>query len=280
MDIMSSRPASIASDAVLAAAHTPELWRRAAGSAVNGPPIGQSRLRDPVEFVRVGPGTFILVQCGDRGDIGICELEVKEGEVLLDPATSDRLREHDVTPLDMPTQGDLRCRLANTVGYRSYRGVAQNLALRDGRPCFGENTVIAIERTHVILRKKWMDLNLVDGRDNPCLVKKTLKMMRLEVGDANRLDPTGSVYFLHCLPGFHVVSDRGKRPVDEEQVQIVEAECVHGAIECCNGVFASVEPVVQLARYVDVAAVYARLTDGLAEGERENENCGRGRRGG
>ena len=80
-----------------------------------------------------------------------------------------------------------------------------------------------------------------------------------------RARPLG-VDLLHGLPRLDVVDvDARQRPVDEEQVEVVEAEVGQALVEGAQGVVAAVEAVVQLAGHEDLAAVDARAGDGLAD---------------
>jgi hypothetical protein len=56
-----------------------------------------------------------------------------------------------------------------------------------------------------------------------------------------------------------------QRPVDEEQVQVVEAEVGQRPVVGAQGVVAAVEAVVQLAGHEDLVAGDARARDGLAD---------------
>src|SRR5215212_278449 len=71
---------------------------------------------DVVELVRIRAGALTTVEPGDHGHVRLVELEVEDGEVLLDPAAGDRLREDNVPALDVPAQRDLRRAAAQPLG--------------------------------------------------------------------------------------------------------------------------------------------------------------------
>src|SRR3712207_9048874 len=63
------------------------------------------------------------------------------------------------------------------------------------------------------------------------------------------------VDLLHRLPGLDVVHvDPGQRPVDEEEVEVLEAEVAERLVEGAQRVVPAVEAVVQLAGHEDLTA--------------------------
>src|SRR4051812_29586728 len=98
---------------------------------------------DPGEGVRVGAAAAggAVVEGVDAADLLGRELEVEELEVLPDPCRGDGLGEDDVAALNVPTQHDLRGRPADAVGDGGDHGVVEYGALRDRRPCLGDNAV-------------------------------------------------------------------------------------------------------------------------------------------
>ena len=79
--------------------------------------------------------------------------------------------------------------------------------------------------------------------------------------------PTVSVKLFERLPGGDEVAvvERWQRPVDKEQIHIVEAEIPERGVESLAGVVGLVQTVVELARDEDVAAVDSRGANTLAD---------------
>ena len=92
-------------------------------------------------------------------------------------------------------------------------------------------------------------------------------MRDLEVRDADRPRATVGLELLERLPGRDEVAvvERRQRPVDQEQVDVLEAERRQRLVERAAGVVGLVEAVVQLARDVDVTALEPARADRLAD---------------
>jgi hypothetical protein len=78
-----------------------------------------------------------------------------------------------------------------------------------------------------------MHLDLVDRRDDIGLALQPAQVVDLEVGDPDRAGPPLAVELLQRLPGgdeVPAVAGR-QRPVDQEQVDVVEAERGERALE-------------------------------------------------
>src|SRR3954451_14832604 len=222
-------------------------------------------LRHVVEGVRVGTGPLVAIQLCNVRHVRAGQLEVEDVEVLLNPRARDRLPEHNVATLDVPAQCDLRRRLALRFGDPHDRGVVEHLPLGDGRPRLGGDAVLGVEGTNLLVGQVRMDLHLVDRRGHAGLAVDAPQVVRLEVRDADRLDPTGLVDRLHGLPGLHEVSDAGQRPMHEEQVQVPDVEVLERLIEGLQRVVVRVVAVVELAGHEDVVAVDARRPNRLAD---------------
>ena len=84
------------------------------------------------------PRTIARVDRIDCGDLGIRQREIDDVDVLGQPLTSHRLREHDVALIEVPAQHDLRRGLA--MGSRRVRDSGDReqvvLALSERTPGF------------------------------------------------------------------------------------------------------------------------------------------------
>ena len=112
-----------------------------------------------------------------------------------------------------------------------------------------------------------MQLDLVHRRHRVGLGGQPLQVLDLEVRDADRARAAVLAELLERPPGRDVVAvvERGEGPVDEEQVDVVEAQLGERAVERPAGVVGPVEAVVQLAGHEDVAAVEPGRADRLAD---------------
>src|SRR5439155_11272965 len=94
-----------------------------------------------------------------------------------------------------------------------------------------------------------------------------LEVVDLEVRDTDRPGATVPLELLERLPRRHEVAvvERRERPVDEEQIDVVEAERGQRAVERGARVVGAVEAVVELARDEDLASVEAEGANRLAD---------------
>ena len=95
---------------------------------------------------------------------------------------------------------------------------------------------------------------LTAGRDAPGARSRLRRWCGWKFGDADGLHPAAGVDLLHHLPAGHVVGHAGQRPVDEEEVEVVEAQVGQAAVERPQDVVALEPVVVQLAGDEDVLA--------------------------
>src|ERR687887_1260482 len=102
-----------------------------------------------------------------------------------------------------------------------------------------------------------MELDLVDRGHDITFGRQAFQMVDLEVRDSDRAGPAVAVELLHRLPRRHEIAviERWERPVDQEEVDVVEAELGERLVDRTAGVVGPVKAVGQLARYKDVVAV-------------------------
>ena len=116
-----------------------------------------------------------------------------------------------------------------------------------------------------LLGQQGMQLDLVDRRDDSGRVDQGLQVFGLEVADADGADAALVTQVGEGLERVDEGVDLGQRPVDEVEVEVVEAE----RASCCasNALQRRVVPLVgvpQLGDDEDVLARQARARDRVA----------------
>src|ERR1035441_5597396 len=93
--------------------------------------------------------------------------------------------------------------------------------------------MLGAERADLVLSQVGVQFDLVDRRGDLGLPVQPPQVVRLEVRYADRPGPAVTVELLQGIPGRHVVTVVPGRqwPVDQEQVDVVEAERVQGFAE-------------------------------------------------
>jgi hypothetical protein len=126
--------------------------------------------------------------------------------------------------------------------------------------------VLGAEGSHVVLSQVQVHLDLVNGRDDLGLTVQPPQVVGLEVGDADGPGPALAVELFQRPPGLHEVAavPGRRRPVDQEQVDVLGAERLERLFEGLAGLVGLVRIVAQLAGDEDLTAVQARPGDGLA----------------
>ena len=159
--------------------------------------------------------------------------------------------------LDVPAKDDLRYRFADAAGDLGQRWVTEHFALRDRRPGFGHDPVRLAVLVDLPVLEVRVELDLVHGRHHVPFGGEALEMRNLEVRDADRPRPAVLLELLKRLPGRHEVAvvERRQGPVDEEQVDVVEAERRERLVERAPRSVGLVEAIVQLARDVDLRPI-------------------------
>src|SRR5215203_3994302 len=151
--------------------------------------------------VWTGTAALTLVERRDLFHIAGVEFEVEEFEVLPHARWRHRLREHDVTALDVPPQNDLRWRLADVIGDTGDEGIAEHLALRYRRPRFGGDAVILPVLSHGFVGEVWVYLDLVHRRHRVGLRGQPLQVFDLEVRHADGAGTAVVVKLFERPPG-------------------------------------------------------------------------------
>ena len=145
-----------------------------------------------------------------------------------------------------PPQDDLSRGLGDLLGYLGDGGVFQHPALRYRRPRLGDDAVILAVLAYRLVGEVGVHFDLVYSRHGIGLGGKPVQVVGLEVRHPDRTGASVIVELLHHLPSGHEVTvvQSGQRPVDQEQVHIIEAEVRERSLERPTGVFWLVEAIV------------------------------------
>ena len=197
--------------------------------------------------VRTGAAGLAPVEGADSVDVGGLKFEIEQLEVLPHPRGRHRLREHDVATLEVPAQHYLRRRLANLVSQLRDGGLTKHLALRDRRPRLNGDPVLPAVGTYRVVGEIRMDLDLVHRGHQIGVGCQSLQVLNREVRYPNRAGAAIAVELLERLPGRDKVAavEGGQGPVDQEQVDVVEAQFGKGSAEGLAGIFRPVRRVVE-----------------------------------
>lgn len=87
------------------------------------------------------------------------------------------------------------------------------------------------ELDDVALLQCGVQLDLVDGGDDRAGIEYPTQVLGQEVRDADRPDASIGVQLFEGTPGVEVSILGGGRPVDQVQVEVVEAETVQARVE-------------------------------------------------
>src|SRR4249919_2574448 len=89
-------------------------------------------------------------------------------------------------------------------------------------------------------------------------------MGRLEVGNADRPNLTGSNQLLERLPCGDILVALRQRPMDQQQINVVQAKLTQALVETSNRTLVALKLAIQLGRDEQLLALYAAIPDALA----------------
>src|SRR4051794_5374182 len=89
-------------------------------------------------------------------------------------------------------------------------------------------------------------------------------MGRLEVRNTDRPDLSGFDQLLERLPGGDILIALRQRPVDQQQINVVQAKLTQALVETSNRTLVSLKLAIQLGRDEHLLAMYAAIPDALA----------------
>jgi hypothetical protein len=125
--------------------------------------------------------------------------------------------------------------------------------------------VLRIEGALLVPRDEGADLDLVHRRHDRRVGQQGLEMGRFEVGDADRASAPVGIQLLERVPGRDELSTSRKRPVHQEQVDVVEPHPVERRLEPAQSPIVALELPVELRRDEQLAAVDAAAAHSLRD---------------
>ena len=166
-----------------------------------------------------------FVECGQCLNFLIVDLEVEDLEVLPDTLRMHGFWEDHVAAFDVPAQHHLGRMYAEGLGDPDHHRVTEHRAACDGRPALGDDVVFGAVGADLIVGEVRMHLDLIDRGDGLGLPGQFLQVVETEVRHANAACPAVGFELLQGLPGGDEVAvvECGQRPVDQEQIDVVEA---------------------------------------------------------
>ena len=192
--------------------------------------------------------------------LGVVEFDEQRAEVLDDALRRHRLGDGDQAVLPVPGQHDLSRRRVVLRRERDQQRVLQQaLARTQRRPRLRDDLVRCVQLPQRLLRQVRRELDLVDHRHDAGLVDEPGQLLLRKVRNADRGDAPLLLQLDERLPGLdeRVLGRHG--PVDEVQVQHVEAELAHGGVEGAQRRVVALFEVPQLGRHEDVLARHVGL---------------------
>ena len=166
------------------------------------------------------------------------------------------LGEDNVAAIQRPTQRDLSRAHAEVRADLDERRVGDGASAREGRPGLEHHAEALGVGAQGGVGEEGVGLDLEDvrgnGRDRP----DGLDVLALVVRQADRACAAGVECVLEGGPGQGDVApvERGQRPVHEEEVDVVGAQVLEGALDGCGGPLGLVVGVVDLRRDEQVPA--------------------------
>src|SRR3954468_3002613 len=215
-----------------------------------------------VELVRIRPDAPRLGQRRQSGHLRVSQLDVEHVDVLRDPLLARRLRDDDATELDVPAQHDLRGGLVVRLGDAGHdRVVEQPVASPERAPRLGDDAVPVVELARLLLREPRVQLDLVDRRHDRRLAEQSLEVRHGEVRHTDRAYAPVCVQLLESPPRVDVEVTLRSGPVDEVEVDDVEAEPLLAVVERAERGVVAVVGVPDLRRDEDLVTREAAVAD-------------------
>ena len=206
------------------------------------------------------------VEPGDPVEVVLVELEVEDVEVAAEPLRRRRLGDRCGTDLGVPPEHHLSRRLAVPVADLGEHGVVEQVgAAADRRPALRDDVVALVGGTLLDLREVGVQLDLVDGGRHAGLRDEAGEVLGEEVGDADRRRQSFVAELDHGLPGLDVLVDAGQRPVDQEEVDVIEPEPLEGGGQLDARTLRAVGVAGQLGRDEQLVARHRRVGDAAAD---------------
>ena len=132
-------------------------------------------------------------------------------------------------------------------------------------PRLGLDTEARVDIAEFGLRQPRVELDLVDGRDHTGLIDDLAQVGVVEVGDANRSRAAFLAQADECAPRVEVDIAGRRRPVDEIEVNLVDAKQARALVEGAQGLVIAMVGVPHLRGHEDVVAVKLAATQRLTD---------------
>ena len=217
--------------------------------------------------VGLRPAAAAGVEPVDGGHLVGGELEVEDVEVLGDALGLGGLRDDRPSVLQAPAQHDLggalAVRLGDLADHRVLEGagvlaVAVEGDPADRRPGLREDAVLGAEGLDLRLDEVGVHLDLVDRRDDLGAVEQRGQVVDHEVADADRADLAVGQQRLEGPVGLEgAVEGRGQRLVEDQQVDLLDAELAGALLEPVQRLVVAVVGDPDLRLEEDVGALEA-----------------------
>ena len=108
-------------------------------------------------------------------------------------------------------------------------GSVEDPAAGDRRPGLDGDAEVLAELPQRVLHQVRVHLDLVDRGDDLALVEQAAQVMLMEVRHPDGAHPAGREHLRHGPPGVDEVAHLRQRPVDQEQVQVVDVQIRRGS---------------------------------------------------
>ncbi len=164
-----------------------------------------------------------------------------------------------------PADDRLGHRLAMLFGDAREGRIIQQPAAAQRAPAFDVDVMDGMKVPDAALLEPGMQLDLVDDGRHAGFADDPLQMVLVEIRNADRLDAAGLPELDQRLPGLGIFVLAGHRPVDQEQVDLLDAELVHRHVEGAQRRIALVRTVAQLGRDEQFASRHAGAADRLSD---------------
>src|SRR6476620_339007 len=186
---------------------------------------------DLAEEIGVVARSFPRFKAPDDSMVFLVEGEVEYIDVFLHPHGCNGFRNDDISQLYVPANHDLGDSPLVFLSNPDQVRVVKNPPPAQWRPRLGEDALLGVEHADGLILKTRMQFDLVDRRTDVGLCKEALQVVRLEVGDADRLGPALAENSLQGPPGFNVPVLSWQRPVNEVEVDVFEPQGAEAAVE-------------------------------------------------
>src|SRR5450755_562788 len=132
-------------------------------------------------------------------------------------------------------------------------------------PGLGRDAMRFVVRTSIDSRNRRVELDLVDGRNDVGVLAQPVEVRGPEVRDTDRPRLARSHQLLERLPRVDVQVTLRQRPVDQDQVDIVEAQPAQRLVEPADCPASALKLAVELGRDEQLFATHAGSLDACTD---------------